>query len=84
MAEETFCAFCNQVLEDGRQKCTNCGRNTAPMTDAHRKPGILLLSGLGAARLWDPPPMTYTKEKMDEDLRDDPVYQKHKKKYQEK
>ena len=48
---ETFCGFCNRVFKDGRSQC-DCGRKTAPMTDAHRKPNVMLLSGTAAAPFW--------------------------------
>ena len=48
----TFCGYCNRVFEDSLSTCS-CGRKTAPMTDAHREPGVILLSGIAAAKVWE-------------------------------
>jgi len=63
---ETFCGHCNRVFDDGRPKC-DCGRDTTPMTDAHRGLNILLLSGSGAATISDPAP-PYTDEELRADI----------------
>ncbi len=71
---ETFCGYCNQTFEHGWDKCPNCGRKTAPLTEAHKpKKGeeLLLLSGTAAARVGDP--YVYTREDLEKDLEDDPV-----------
>lgn len=48
---ETFCGHCNRVFKDGRSQC-DCGRETAQMTDAHRKPNVAFISGVAAATFW--------------------------------
>jgi len=73
----TFCAYCNCKFIDGRQKCP-CGRQTRPLTPDHLKRNVLLLSGTGAARIWDTDPVyvpdpEYTEEEMRRDLEDDPL-----------
>ena len=61
----TFCGYCNRVFEDSLSTCS-CGRKTAPMTDAHREPGVILLSGIAAAKVWDEE-VVYTEEDFRED-----------------
>jgi hypothetical protein len=49
-----FCGFCNKILAAGIKECPYCHRPTSQVTNAHLQPGILLLSGSRAAKIWDP------------------------------
>lgn len=49
-----FCGFCNKVYSPRVTNCFHCHRPTNQITEAHLKSN-LLLSGMGAAKVWDPP-----------------------------
>jgi hypothetical protein len=49
-----FCGFCNKVFAPEVKICWRCRRETSQIAESQLQDGVLLLSGLNAAKVWDP------------------------------